>query len=146
MRKIKICCVILIFTAFACREVYDTRLKVNNNTNESIFVAISKDSLIEHAQQISYDGTSEKYNFTRDFTKQTLSELELYGSDAWPRFVKSSLNEQMYFFVIDSTVIQHNKWEIICRKKLYSKSKFSLTSLNRINWTVNIDSLLHETK
>ena len=135
-------CFLAIIALTGCGDIYDDRMSLKNSSEAPLYISISRDDALAHAEEITYRGPGKKDYFTRKVLRDTTQILNRQGSsDVWPKFVGSGNEGKLRIFIINHKNFEKYTWEEICNKHLYKKAKMSVADLDKINWLIDMDSI-----
>ncbi len=107
----------------------DDRLAIINNHNKPIAVAFSRDSILTNFNLWQFYINSK-------IEPGTSKNIDLRGT--WPNYLKSSVNQKVYFFFFDTdTILKYKDMDFIVRNKIYvSKMSISESELINSKWKI----------
>lgn len=132
--KTRIILVILFFILAAVTCDYaDNRLKIVNNSNKTIVVDFSADTLLEEMENkfIGY------YLQNKILPSDTIIRTMPGSMRGWELLIEHSKNDKLNMYVISfDTLNKYKDWNYIRTKSLYEKYEYSLEELEISNWII----------
>ncbi len=121
----------LILLIVGC-DYYDDRLIINNKTATNIYVAFSKDTVINIGENNTF--MIPDY-FVKAFTKKNI--VEPGSKKAWEFFAEKSLNKQLHIFILtEDTLKKYDASTIIKKRKYERRIDVGVKELEAKKWEV----------
>lgn len=129
--KIVLACCLLI-SLYSC-DYTETRLKVKNNTNETIIFDYSSDTILRT------DDTNRINTLKWDkiFPGELCVKKKFGDLTAWSGVIYKSKNKKLNVFIINyDTLLKYNDLDYIKNNKLFMRYEYSEEYLNNNNWII----------
>jgi hypothetical protein len=127
------------FILISC-EYWDDRLKVENISSDTLYVAVGDTDAIESSLEINYAIKETKDGFTRKVSPGDTLIIKHYGKDFWDSFIEHADNKKLRIFTITQHDFNNNSWEPIGEGKLYRKiGSYGISDMEKHNWNIKVE-------
>lgn len=124
---------LIIISLISC-DFTDNRLKIKNNSNETITFEYSSDTILQT------DDTDRINNLKRDkiFPRELCDEDKPGSKNEWSKVIYDSKNKKLNVFIIDyDTLLKYNDLNYMKNNRLYKRYEYSEAYLNKNNWIIS---------
>lgn len=113
-------------------DYYDDRLIINNKSSTNIYVAFSKDTVLNIGENNTFMMPD---NFIKENSKKNI--LLMGSKKAWEFDAKENLNQQLHIFILlEDTLKRYDTSTIIKMKKYADRIDIGVKELEAKNWEV----------
>jgi hypothetical protein len=122
---------IIIMLIIAC-DYTDNKLKVKNNSSETICFVHDMDTILDNQE-------SDIYYFNRNcIVPGEISSQVAFGRPyEWSDEINRSKNKKLNVFIINhDTLLKYNDWQYISINKLFKRYEYTEEELNKNNWII----------
>lgn len=131
--------IILFLFAFIGCDPYDNRLKIINNSSETIFVELSEDESFSYSKSpIVIDSLTKDtlWHYMQFVSPMDSLRIPQLGKKSWEKNINKYYKDSILtVFIFDSKLLREKPFEVIASEKLYSKKfRYKVKDLEKINW------------
>jgi len=117
-------------------DPYDTRLTIENRTDEIIFYSISVNDSIRNSSPLVIDNEDTIWTQSSLILPDSVASEVILGRDGWKYFINEDcLDSTLRVFLFDKNLVLETPWDTIYAKQKYLKKyEMSVEDLEKANW------------